>query len=79
MTLRLVVSCDSEPAAYAPQAGERCRGWLATDTIDPLTALADAVRAGWVAEKHPTLPRVVIVCPACVRARAARPPQEAAP
>lgn len=68
MTVRLIVSCDSDPAEYAREAGERCRGWL------PVVHLLDAVAQGWT-----TTPAGRDRCPACTRALSAQRPKEARP
>ncbi len=61
MTVRLVVCCDADPAEYAREAGERCRGWL------PVGRLLDAVAQGWT-----STPQGGDRCPACTRAAHAR-------
>jgi hypothetical protein len=72
VSLAIVVTCDSDPAPYAP--GERCSAWLPTGTAELGEALHVALRAGWSYEYHRTGGAATsrTTCPACQRARPAR-------
>lgn len=76
MSLRIVVSCDSDPAPYAGGENWPCRAWLTVPATDPIRALTAAQAAGWEYALLPGYPRpdqypAVLACPACVRARTA--------
>lgn len=83
MTLRLMVTCDSNPAPYAgSNPSTPCRAWLTVPTIEPHSALLAALRDGWAYEYHVEDGNLTVdrtTCPACVRALDANAPPTAPP